>query len=82
MSSTTVRIKLETREALRRLAEEEAEPMQEVLAHAVEAYRRQRFLERANESYAELRADPVAWQAELDERALWDGTLLDGLEND
>jgi hypothetical protein len=82
MNSTTVRITEETREALRQMAREANAPMQEVLARAVEAYRRQCFLERANDAYAELRADPVAWQEELAERALWDATLADGLEHD
>jgi len=36
----------ETRETLRELAREARRPMQEILADAVEAYRRQRLLER------------------------------------
>jgi hypothetical protein len=82
MGSTTVRIKIETREALRQLAQESDEPMQEVLARAVEAYRRQRFLERTNEAFAALRADPIAWQTEVEERAIYDGALMDGLEDE
>lgn len=37
---------------------------------------------RFNAAYAELPSDPAAWQQELDERALWDHTNLDGLEDD
>ncbi len=41
---------------------------------------RQHFLENANKAYAALKSDPTAWQAELEERQLWDGTIADGLD--
>jgi len=50
-----------------------------VLDEAVEALRRQRFLEQVNAAYSNLRADPRAWAAVEAERREWDGTLLDGL---
>ena len=81
MASTTVRIREETREALRQLANEVGEPMQEVLAKAVEAYRRQRILESTNAAYAALRADPEAWQSMEQERREWEATLANGLED-
>ncbi len=80
MTSTTVRIKEETRAVLRELARETGEPIQEVLARAVEAYRRQRVLELTNAAYAALRSDSGLWRGEQEERAAWDATLLDGLE--
>ncbi len=80
--SAMVRITEEMRETLQRLAEETGEPMQQVLAKAVKAYRRQRVLELTNAAYAELRADPQAWREILDERAEWDGTLADRLRDD
>ncbi len=80
--STMVRVTDETRVALRYLAEDMNEPMQQVLAKAVEAYRRQRILEQTNAAYAVLRSDQQMWQEVLDERAAWDVTLTDGLEGD
>jgi hypothetical protein len=71
----TVRIKPETRIVLRELARQANAPMQEILARAVEAYRRQQFLEEANAAYAALRADSEAWRAEQEERATWEATL-------
>lgn len=56
--------------------------MQAVLDEAIEKYRRDKFLDAANEAFAALRADPVAWKAEEEERALWDRTLSDGLEDE
>jgi hypothetical protein len=50
-----------------------------LLDEAIEALRRQRFLERVNAGYAALRADPGAWEAVEGERRAWDVTLPDGL---
>ena len=50
-----------------------------LLDEAVEALRRQRFLEQVNAAYATLRADPGTWEATLAERRTWDATLSDGL---
>ena len=55
--------------------------MQAVLDHAIEVYRRMRFLEEVNLAYAKLRQDGKAWlELEL-ERSEWEGTLADGLES-
>jgi hypothetical protein len=32
-------------------------------------------------AYARLQADPVAWEEELAERAVWEVTLADGLDD-
>jgi hypothetical protein len=79
VAGTTVRIREETRAALRDLARETNESLQEVLAKAVEAYRGKRILELTNSAYAVLREDPQAWREEQDERAAWDATLSDDL---
>lgn len=80
MSGATVRVRQETRSILRELAEQANEPMQDVLAKAVEAYRRQRILELSSAAYAALRADPEKWQEVEAERKAWEATLGDGLE--
>ncbi len=77
-ATTTVRIGLQTHATLSQLAAETGLTMQEVLARAVEAYRRQHFIEQANPEYAPLRDAPAAWAEELAERATWDETLADG----
>lgn len=78
--TTTVRIKEETRTTLAQLAEESGETMQEVLAKAIESYRRQRILARTNAAYAALREDRQAYEVLLEERRAWDVTLSDGLD--
>jgi predicted transcriptional regulator len=82
MSHTTIRINERTREVLRDLARIRHESMQAVLEMAVEEYRRKRFLEDLNAAYAEQRKDCAAWKELESERAVWDSTLGDGLEED
>ena len=47
---------------------------------AIEQYRRRRFLEGLNQDFKALKEDREAWQEELEERKMWDKTLLDGEE--
>jgi hypothetical protein len=82
MSSATVKIDSHTYTTLKEVAAESGEPMIAVLAKAVEAYRRRVLLETLNADFADLRADPAAWKAELEERQAWDVTLADDLEDD
>jgi predicted transcriptional regulator len=80
MVSTTVQITEDVQGKLRELAEQEHESVQTIIALAVERYRRQRMFERADEIYAAM--TPEEWAEENAERALWDCTLMDGLEDD
>ena len=81
MSTSNVRISAEGREILRELARQEKRPMAAVLEKAIERYRRQKFLEEANASYAALRANRKKWKEEIAERESWDSTNADGLED-
>lgn len=73
------RIKISDRscQILQELAERSGEAIETILDRAIENYRRQRFLEEANQAFAALRNDPEAWQEELEERLAWDITLGD-----
>ncbi len=77
--SATVRINPESHRKLKSLAEELGASMPTVLEQAIEALRRQWFLEQASQAYGELRRDKKAWAAEQAERKAWDKTLKDGL---
>jgi predicted DNA-binding protein len=81
-SKNTVRVSEHTHATLRNLAAETGEPMQELIAEAVEAFRRRRILELTNTAYAAMRSDPEIWQEELEEREAWDTILRDGLEDE
>lgn len=77
MASVTVRIGEQSHKALREIAEHSGESMQAILTHAIEAYRRERFLESANAAFEALRNNPQAWRGEQEERAEWDATFSD-----
>jgi predicted DNA-binding protein len=80
-STSNVRISAEGRETLRELARQEKRPMAAVLEEAIERYRRRKFLEEANASYAALKANRKEWKAETAERESWDRTNSDGLDD-
>lgn len=80
-TTTTIRVTRRTRDILQRLAEEYGSSMQAVLDEAVELLQGQRLLEATNQAYAALRANPVAWKELQEERAEWDVTLADGLQD-
>lgn len=82
MAGTMVRISETARTNLRALATQSHETMQEVLERAIEEYRRKRFFDELDAAYEALRRDPNEWQGVLDERAAWDQTLMDGLEDE
>jgi predicted DNA-binding protein len=77
-NSTTIRVTNHARDTVREISEITGKRQQDVVDEAVEAYRRQILLEKANQAYAALRSDTEAWQAEIDEREAWDATLADG----
>lgn len=78
---TTVRICHETHRKLKRMAAQADEPLTTILDQAIEAYRRQRFLDDANASFAALKKNKRQWEHEQREREAWDTTLSDGLED-
>ena len=79
MGYGTIRISDSARGALRELARAEGKSMLALMDEAVEALRRQRFLEQVNAAYAALRSDPQAWEEIEAERREWDATLADGI---
>ena len=80
--SAIVRINPQSHRKLKSLAAEMGESMPVVLEHAIEALRRQRFLDEAAMAYGQLRRDKKAWSEELAERKAWDKTSKDGLHKD
>src|ERR1700726_3534675 len=80
MSAPTGRISEASHQILKELVEQTGETMMDVLAKALDVYRRKLFFDQMNAGYAELRADPEAWAEHEAERKLWDATLMDGLD--
>jgi hypothetical protein len=82
MSNSTVCISEGSHQLLKNLAEQTGQTMTEVLAKALDAYRRQVFFEQTNAGYAEIQSDPKAWADHQAERRDWDATLQDGLDEE
>jgi len=78
---TNVRIQPESYSKLKEMATEAQVPMPDILAEAIDALYRKRFLDECSRAYARLKADPKAWKEELAERKAWESTLGDGLED-
>jgi predicted CopG family antitoxin len=55
---------------------------QDVIDKALENLERETFLKQANEAYAAMKKDPKQWQEHLEEIAVWEATLADGLEDE
>jgi hypothetical protein len=79
MAGTTIRIREETRAGLRELEQLTGEGPQELVARAVEAYRREVIMAQTNEVYAQLRVEGSDF---FDEMKEWEVTLMDGLEEE
>lgn len=62
------------------MALDEHESIGSVVERAVEQYEEKVFWQRYHEQLREAQADPVAWAEWQKEIAVFDGALLDGLE--
>lgn len=69
--STTIRVSVEQRERLRRLARTRATSMAETLDAALDALRREQFFADMHAAEQRLRDDPAQWEAYLAERDQW-----------
>ncbi len=80
MGYGTIRISDTAHGTLREMSRSEGKPMATLLDEAVEALRRQRFLEAGQRSLRRApRANPATWESIEAERREWDATLPDGL---
>ncbi len=79
--TTTIRVSKHTRDLLHILARKAGVPMQQILEHALEQYRRQQILHATNVAYGAIKSDQTAWSEIEREQAVWDETLADGLED-
>jgi hypothetical protein len=81
-STTTIRVRLDTRAALATIAKREGRTITDVVARLVEDHEANAMFDRHTAVMTGLGTTPAV-QAELEaEQRLLDGTLLDGLEQD
>jgi len=80
MGHTTIRVRNETRSALREIAGREKLSLQSLIERLIETHETQQFFDSINRGYAELRADPKAWASVLKERRQWEALSADSLK--
>lgn len=80
--TATVRVSLKVRNILKDLSRETGEPMASILDEAVENYRRQLILEKANQAYKKLKENQEMWKEEVEERKMWDSMNMDDIEDE
>ena len=73
MASRATRISVIDHQRLQRLSRQLGLKQQEVLTRALDRFERELLLEDINRGFDALRQDEVAWNEEMQERALWDG---------
>lgn len=78
--ATQLRVNESTHSVIRKLASECGESMQSIVEKAVERYKRELFLESLSQDFKKLRENKEAWDEEIEERRLWENTLLDGVQ--
>lgn len=77
-----VRIRDRDHDLLKQLSDATGESMTDVLAKAIEEYRRKHYLTGLAEDFAALRVRDADWENELEERDTWDEAIGDDLESD
>ncbi len=81
-TTTTIRINKEVYKELKEIADFENETMQKTLEKALDEYKTKKFFCRLNESVTRYKTSRDDWEEEIEERKLWDNTLVDGLEDE
>jgi hypothetical protein len=79
---TTIKVSVQTRDRLKRLADEDQLTMDAELARALDKAEEARFWAGVQADYARLQADPQQWADYVAELAEWDGTAGDGLDGE
>jgi hypothetical protein len=77
---TTIKVSVQTRDRLKRLADEDQLTMDAELARALDKAEEGRFWEGVQADYARLQAEPQQWADYVTELAEWDVTTGDGLD--
>lgn len=75
-----VRMDYADKAVLDQLTAKTGESAPRLLHRAVTALKKEIFFEQMNNGYRDLRNDKQAWAAELEERALFENSIHDGLE--
>jgi len=79
---TTIKVSVQTRDRLKRLADEDHLTLDAELVRALDKAEEARFWDGVKADYARLQADPYEWADYAVELAEWDHTTSDGLDDE
>ncbi len=79
---TTIKVSIQTRDRLKRLADEDHLTMEAELTQTLDKAEEARFWAGVREDYARLQSDPEEWAGYVSELAEWDNTAGDGLDDE
>ena len=80
--SKMIRISPETYKTLDTISKKTGMSKKLFTEEAIERFAREKFLELAGQAYSRTQKNPQAWNKELEERALWETTLADGIDEE
>ena len=79
---TTIKVSVQTRDRLKKLADDDHLTLDAELARALDKAEEARLWEGVKADYARLQADPYEWADYTGELAEWDGTSGDSLDDE
>ena len=79
---TTIKVSAQTRDRLKRLADEDHLTMDAELARTLDKAEEARFWAGVRADYARLQADPAEWADYVSELAEWDHAAGDGRDDE
>jgi hypothetical protein len=79
---TTIKVSVQTRDRLKKLADEDHLTMDAELTRTLDRAEEARFWAGVRADYARLQADPQEWGGYVNELAEWDHTAGDGLDDE
>jgi uncharacterized protein with von Willebrand factor type A (vWA) domain len=79
---TTIKVSAQTRDRLKRLADEDRLTMDAELARTLDKAEEARFWAGVRSDYARLQANPEEWAEYVSELAEWDHIVGDGLDDE
>lgn len=79
---TTIKVSVETRDRLKKLADEDDLTLDAELARTLDRAEEARFWEGVRADYARLQANTQEWRDYVSELAEWDQTTGDGLSDE
>ena len=82
MANVMVRASDKSRDRVRLLALQTGHSMQYIVDWAIERLQHELFWQQANSAYEALTENPVSKREQEAEQAVWDETLMDGLDKD